>query len=73
MDEKEKDARLKIIGEAIRLSDLSDEDLVKWVIIDMLKGINEAKLIVDAVGLAEMISLALCGLGGFHRHKACAW
>lgn len=73
MDDIERNQRLGIIGEAIRLSDLPDEDLMKFVVVDMLKGISDAKLNVNSVELAEMISLACVGLGGYHRHSGCKW
>ena len=73
MDNSQKAELLRILGESIRLSDLSDYEVITRVTIDVLTGIHTKKLDVSMAQLAEMLAYALIDLGGFHRIASCAW
>lgn len=73
MDDKERQQRLNIIGESVRLSELPDSVLVKHAVIHILSGLYQANISVDSAQLGEMLAVAFVDLGGFHRAASCAW
>lgn len=73
MDDKEKAEALRVIGESLRMSELSDENLVRWVIIDLFQKVAQSGIQMNHVDFSDMVSYALCDLAGFHRIQSCKW
>ncbi len=73
MTPEEQKAKLDEIGQAIRLNELPDDEVVMHVVIDMLHGVAQNDLQLTLAELGEMVSHALVKLGGFHRVGTCTW
>jgi hypothetical protein len=73
VDEKEKAEFLRVLGESYRLSELSDENLVRWIVVDLFQKVAVADMQMNHIDFADMIAYALCNLGGYHRIQTCAW